>query len=104
MSERKSYPDREDLEEILVDMPTTDFEAFQHTLFGIKPEKRPIRMTRGDYKFLNRAYSFALAATLLIGGIGAYKEAIDNYGSLRNTYHAQMENLSRAPWHAVFGP
>lgn len=60
-------------------------------------------MTRGDLKSLKRAYGLVLATTLLTGGICGYKQTIDNYGSLKNAYHVQMESLSKTPWHAVFG-
>jgi hypothetical protein len=66
---------KEDKElEVLVDLPITDREAFEHMVFGIKPVERPIRMSRSDYRMLKGMYIGLAIVCLSVLAAGAYQE------------------------------
>ena len=93
-----------DLEEILVRLPLTDTEIFGHILLGIKPDERPVKMTRGTYKSIKRFYSIVLTGVLTLGAIHGFSNIKKDYGSISQAFKSFMENLEKIPWNAVFTP
>ena len=91
-----------DLDEILVDLPSTDAEIFGHILFGIKPERQPVKMTRGNYRLLQQSYSMVLAGILIVGTIAGYHDIKKEYGSISQAYKSFIENVEKIPLHALY--
>lgn len=97
----------EDELEVLVDLPTTDKEAFMHILsFGrIKPIKGHTKMSMREYKSLQSFVDLCLAATIFISGVAFYQvlsKEVEEQGSLKNAYNYQMELLDKMPLNGLY--
>lgn len=87
----------EDLEKkVLVSLPISDSEIFEHLLTGQRPAERPIKMSYEEYKSI-RNFARAMLAGVLVIGVASYFSAIQESGSTSNAYEAFMQQVDKWP-------
>lgn len=74
--------------EILVNLPPTDAEIFEHIATG-NPPVRPVRMTINNYRAIQSIHRLAIAGLLAFTLGLAYGE----YGSFKGIYDAAKNTL-----------